>query len=109
METGSVWREFPKQLTLECEVSSAVKAEMEAAVATWNKQHGGLLVSTVGLQEGLEQYRLRFGFLPDLNQEAVADLKAALEPVIGEVVLKPMTYGPHNLVKIPLYSLGGKD
>lgn len=109
MKTDSVCRDFPNQLMLECEIPSAVKAEIEAAVATWNKRHKGLLVSTVGLERAPEQYRLRFGFLPDLDEKAVADFKVALEPLIGEVVLKPMTYGPHNLVRIPLYSLGGKD
>lgn len=109
MKTDSVWRAFPDQLTLTCEVPSAVKAEIEVAVATWNKQHEGLLVSTVGLEQAPEQYRLRFGFLPDLDEKAVADLKAALEPLIGEVMLKPVTYGPHNLVRIPLYSLSRKD
>ncbi len=106
MTTRSVYREFPEQLVVEKTVTSDLEIRCRDLVAVWDQKHNGLLVNRLTLNMKAGRHTLHYGFLPDLSDEAVMDFKAALEPLLGELTFKPVTYNPDDFVSIPVYDLG---
>lgn len=53
-----------------------------------------------------DRHTLHYGFRPDLSDEAMADLKTALEPLLGNLTFKPVTYNPDDFISIPVYDFG---
>lgn len=107
MDKKSVYREFPEQLAVKKVVTSEVELQCRDLMSAWDEKYHALLVTHMTLDVEPGRHQLHYGFLPDLSDEAKADLEKALEPLLGEITFEPVTYKPENLVRIPVYDFRG--